>query len=514
MIASSLSLRNVFRRYLSSGLPSDVVISVDRSRLLGMRRGVIPVISDADTAATLQAQRELRAAVGDSVVSIDGGIGPVLPLTTPLQSLIQSSILARGPLSVADFMSLALGHPLFGYYKTREAIGVRGDFITSPEISQLFGDLVGLWVISTLSALKSNAPVLPPWSLIELGPGRGTLTLDILRLISRFPSFAKALTVIRLVETSPRMRDAQATALGVILSPQALVTDAPRGICGPDTPLPGVIVEWYDEIKNIPNDDTTTTTTTTPILIAHELFDALPIHQFVRRPEGWQELLVDVVENKEDALRNVIASGPTAASIAFTTWLGSDEGKAHSVQTRPSSWQEGEGGEGRVLRGGGGNGTVGDVAEFCPIGLALAAEMSRRVAAHRGAALIIDYGREGASHLSVRGIAGHRFVDFLSAPGHVDLSADVDFTALSMAAVGGGGGAVTVLGPVAQGEFLQRMGLAARLARAVNAKPEEKERLEMEAKRLAHPDEMGGVYKAVAIVHSDVANAVPGFGEV
>jgi NADH dehydrogenase [ubiquinone] 1 alpha subcomplex assembly factor 7 len=481
-------------RMLSSGSKEASVVSIDRSGLIGTRSSLISSELSANISID---QRKLRSTVGTT----SGAAATVVGDATPLLGLIQASILGRGPLSVAEYMRLALSHPTYGYYNVREAIGARGDFTTSPEVSQLFGDLLGLWVISTLNNLNNKLD--GPWSLSEIGPGRGTLMHDVLRVIARFPAASKALASVRLIETSPRMRDIQARTLGVDLAPP----DASRGlngVCGAGTPFPGLKVEWYDELAHVPRD-------TSPVILAHELFDALPAHQFVRRVEGWREILVDVDDDASRersteslgpsagvarGLRNVIASGPTPGSVAFTSWLASAEGRQHSLRTRPATW---------------GDGSVGDIAEFSPASLALAVEIAQRVASQRGAALIVDYGREGAENFSLRGIAGHRFVDFLSNPGSVDLSADVDFAALSIMASTVDSAAA--IGPVSQGEFLQRLGLAARLTRAVHATPAERDRLCAEATRLAHPDEMGAIYKVLAIVHADACKGTPGFGD-
>ena len=126
-----------------------------------------------------------------------------------LSALLRQRIAAEGPLSLADYMAACLGDPRFGYYMTRDPLGRTGDFVTAPEISQMFGELLGLWAVDTWRNMGAPAP----FHLVELGPGRGTLTKDALRAAAGTPEFSAAADV-HLVETSPVLRAAQAAALG------------------------------------------------------------------------------------------------------------------------------------------------------------------------------------------------------------------------------------------------------------------------------------------------------------
>ncbi|SDX13181.1 class I SAM-dependent methyltransferase [Allgaiera indica] len=174
---------------------------------------------------------------------------------TPLTQILARRIAADGPIPVAEYMAECLLHPAHGYYTTQEPFGRQGDFITAPEISQMFGELAGLALAQCW--LDQGAPA--PFTLAELGPGRGTLMADILRATRGVPGFHAALR-LHLVEASPRLRAAQAQALG-----QA----AP---------------EWHDSAQSLPE---------APLyLIANEFFDALPIRQFQRAGSAWRERLV------------------------------------------------------------------------------------------------------------------------------------------------------------------------------------------------------------------------------
>lgn len=176
-------------------------------------------------------------------------------MTTPLAALIAARIRAQGPLSLADYMADCLLHPEHGYYATRDPFGRGGDFITAPEISQMFGELLGLALAQAW--LDQGAP--RPFVLAEAGPGRGTLMADVLRATRAVPGFAAAARVV-LVEASATLRGVQA---------RTLAAHAPV---------------WVDHVTQLPQGPL--------FLLANEFFDALPIRQFVRAAEGWSETVV------------------------------------------------------------------------------------------------------------------------------------------------------------------------------------------------------------------------------
>ncbi|MEO0917717.1 MAG: SAM-dependent methyltransferase, partial [Pseudomonadota bacterium] len=172
---------------------------------------------------------------------------------TALGALIRSRIAQTGPITVADYMGECLMHPVHGYYATRDPLGATGDFITAPEISQMFGELIGL----TLAQCWQDQGAPDRIVLAELGPGRGTLMADALRATRGVPDFHASLEV-HFVETSPVLRRAQADAV-----PDAI---------------------WHDGIETLPPGPL--------FLIANEFFDALPIRQFVRDGDAWRERMV------------------------------------------------------------------------------------------------------------------------------------------------------------------------------------------------------------------------------
>lgn len=195
-------------------------------------------------------------------------------MTTPLLRHLESLIARNGPISIADYMAIALSHPEHGYYMTRDPLGVAGDFITAPEVSQMFGELVGLWCVQTWR--DNGAP--RPFALVELGPGRGTLMSDLLRASQKVaPDFAEAARV-HLVETSPALRARQRALLGEA-------------------------AHWHAQFDSVP--------ALPLLLIANEFFDALPVHQFVRTARGWCERYVGLVPGAEPPrLSFVMAPNP------------------------------------------------------------------------------------------------------------------------------------------------------------------------------------------------------------
>ena len=188
---------------------------------------------------------------------------------TPLEERLITLIEDHGPIRVGDYLADALGHPQHGYYMTGAAFGQDGDFTTAPEISQVFGELIGAWLINSWEEI--GAPSL--FNLIELGPGRGTLMADILRTAKVRPKFLKAVRVY-MVETSGRQRYNQQRALQEA----------------------GVPVTWATEMHDIPAAPT--------LVIANEFFDCLPIRQFVRTADReepcWRERLVGLTGSGPD----------------------------------------------------------------------------------------------------------------------------------------------------------------------------------------------------------------------
>jgi NADH dehydrogenase [ubiquinone] 1 alpha subcomplex assembly factor 7 len=182
---------------------------------------------------------------------------------TPLLDELQRMIASEGPISVERYMALCLGHPAHGYYMTRDPFGADGDFTTAPEISQMFGELLGLWSVEVWRMMGAPQSL----QLIELGPGRGTLISDLLRATRRVPGFLDAAQV-HLVETSPILQARQRETLSACTHP----------------------IAWRASFSEVPSGPA--------IILANEFLDALPMRQFMRTERGWCERLVGLAEEK------------------------------------------------------------------------------------------------------------------------------------------------------------------------------------------------------------------------
>jgi NADH dehydrogenase [ubiquinone] 1 alpha subcomplex assembly factor 7 len=490
-----------------------------------------------------------------------------------LERVLWDRIAVSGPLPLADFMRLALADPAFGYYTTggkgthdateepgeggrtdteaETVFGRAGDFTTAPEVSQMFGEMLAVWCVAVWQLLGSPAKL----DLVELGPGRGTMASDIVRVARKFPAFAAALR-LSLVEVSPVLRAVQESALRES----------------------GVDVQWFDTLADWRAATAGGDSEPNPVLfLAQEFFDALPIHQFQRTELGWCERLVDhnpfyvapredggggegdndgdsgsgknggkngVPQNARFPLRLVLSPGETLASRAC---LAHHPDARESIEEDPQvavpspsspSQQQQQQKQQQAQR----TGTI----DVSPQSLSIANQIAAAVSERSGAALVIDYGEDGNVSESLRVIRDHAFLDSpLDRPGSADLSALVDFAALARAAVapygsrssssaessessessenseisGRSGGRssngqphvprVNVLGPVTQGHFLEALGIGTRAQRLVEgaASDEVRQRVYDEYTKLVGDDPktgMGSTYKVMAFVHEDV----------
>ncbi len=350
-----------------------------------------------------------------------------------LTTLLADRIRLGGPISVADFMAEALFHPQLGYYTSREPFGMAGDFTTAPEISQMYGEMLGLWCAVAWQMLGSP----PRLILAEMGPGRGTLMSDMLRAAATMPAFCAALE-IWLVETSPRLTARQAQTLA------------------------GHDVRWAERFEDLPDGPL--------LLVANELFDALPIRQFVKQNGQWFERMVTL-----EPPGFAFTAGPLLApDLPFDLLEAAEDGA---------------------------------IAETCPSGRALAQSIGARLSRQPGLALIIDYGHpRSAIGETLQTVRRHRFHPVLEDPGQADLTAHVDFEALARAAIPS-----RAWGTVTQGTFLTRMGIETRAAMlSQGAGPKLAADIAGQLRRLIQPEEMGTLFKVLALAHPALP-APPGF---
>lgn len=282
---------------------------------------------------------------------------------TPLERELRGLIAVQGPLTVAQFMNAALYHPRYGYYMRRDPLGVAGDFVTAPEISQMFGEIVGAWLADRWLTMNRPGPV----ALVELGPGRGTLMSDVLRVFRNVPGLYRALSV-HLVEISPPLRAIQR-----------------RTLAGAQVP-----VDWHESLDTVPDQ--------WMLLIANEFFDALPVHQFVRTGGDWRERMIAV---EGDRLAFALAPGPTPA-LALLRHLGHDRKPAGAAELSPAG-----------------------LAIATAIGARIARKGGAALIVDYG-----DAGRTDPA-FTWQAVRDHRHHDPLEAPRSADLSAHVDFGALA-----------------------------------------------------------------------------------
>jgi SAM-dependent MidA family methyltransferase len=342
---------------------------------------------------------------------------------------LRAQIAQDGPISVAEYFTRCLHDPRDGYYANRPRLGEGGDFLTAPGVSQMFGELIGLWILETWTRMGRPSPV----RLVEMGPGDGTLIADILRAARLLPDFLEAAD-LWLVEVSPPLRAAQAARLA------------------PLTP------NWADRLDAVPAGAPL-------ILVANEVLDCLPAHQFVRTEGGWAERMVGLDEQGNLAF-GLKPLGP-------------------SVDLRSTPPPQGEGLE------------PGTVVESSPAQAALGSEIGHRVARDGGAALLIDYGRDtpGPGD-TLQALKAHAKVPPLAEPGQADLTVWADFPAVLAAALEAG----AATGPIlTQGAFLHGLGIEARAEALAATRPDQADKLARQLDRLTGAAQMGQLFKVVCL---------------
>lgn len=338
-----------------------------------------------------------------------------------LESLIRQEIQQKGPLSQSRFMELALTHPYYGYYRSQEAIG--HDFTTSAEISQIFGELIGAWAVDVYQKLDQPETV----SVIELGPGKGTLMADFLRVSKLCESFSQALS-LTLVEISPLLKKSQQKAIQV-----------------PTT--------WVEQFDDIPPAQSPC------IILANEFFDALPTNCLIRKENRLYERCIDGQEE----------------GLSFTNT---------PLQEDPGPDQ---------------------IKEESPAASILMEKISNRLFKQRGIFLCIDYGYEEGSGDSLQALFQGNPSPPLEHIGKADLTCHVDFGKLKEDALSHGLG---VLGPISQRHFLKNLGFDLRLEALKQKNPCQKANLEAAAQRLIHPQQMGTLFKVMAVFSPPTLNPI------
>ncbi len=353
---------------------------------------------------------------------------------TPLKAKILRLIESTGPIGVAEYMRIALYDPEHGYYMRKDPIGAAGDFVTAPEISQMFGEMMGLFFVQAWEDRGRPAR----FHLAEIGPGRGTLMADMLRAAKLRPEFLAA-AVVSLIEESPALRAIQ------------------------EKTLSGARVRWVSGFEELSG--------ASLFLVANEFLDALPAHQFVKSNRGWRTRMV----------------AKKGGELVF----------ALSEECEPDSFAPPR------LR----DAPEGSIWEMGTEAIAAMRTIAGKIADHGGVALVIDYGYSGpALGDTFQAVKAHSFADPLAEPGEADLTFHVDFTALAEAAREAG---AYVYGPQTQGAFLSELGIGLRAERLRRANPERANEIDAALHRLARKDQMGALFKAMAICNPSLP-ALPG----
>lgn len=349
---------------------------------------------------------------------------------TSVSERLKARIRDSGPLSVAAFMTEALFHPLDGYYATRNPIGAGEDFITAPVLSQMFGELLGLWSAQVWIDMGRPAP----FQLVELGPGTGTMMADALRAGRSVKGFIEAARVT-LIEASAALKAVQARTLSTS----------------------NVELRWADRLERVAAGPA--------IIWGNEFLDCLPVRQAVRADGVWRERMIAL--RPGDAEQFAFVLGPP---------LGPDEALVpERLRDAPD----------------------GSLAELRPGDLQVVETLVRRFTDSPGVALFIDYGpSRSETGDTLQAIRAHQKTDPLDRPGTADITARVDFESLAQAAYAAG---LSVRGPMPQGNFLKRLGIEARAAALLQANPDQKVSIARQLWRLTEPDQMGDLFKVVAI---------------
>ncbi|KAF7287641.1 hypothetical protein GWI33_005990 [Rhynchophorus ferrugineus] len=309
-------------------------------------------------------------------------------------------------------MKDVLQNPTKGYYMSKDMFGESGDFITSPEISQIFGEMLAVWFLNEWSKIGCPKPL----QIVELGPGRGTLSNDMLRVFSHFKALHQV--SLHLVEVSPVLSEVQGKKL---CSQSYLTNNYNNPIFRKGISHQGIPVHWYKQFKDVPDGFS--------LIIAHEFFDALPIHKFHKTYAGYKEVLIDIdkiCNNDEIKFRYVLARQDTPM---LKVLLKPNESRDH--------------------------------VEISPDSMLILEQICNKVVGSGGIALICDYGHNGTGTDTFRAFKKHKQVDPLIQPGSADLTADVDFNVIREIAKNNGD--VIYLGPIKQRNFLHRIGIEYRV---------------------------------------------------
>ncbi|XP_070492211.1 protein arginine methyltransferase NDUFAF7 homolog, mitochondrial [Chironomus tepperi] len=371
-----------------------------------------------------------------------------------LEKVLRSKIEVSGPMTVASYMKEILTNPSSGYYMSRDVFGLHGDFITSPEISQIFGELVAAWCLIEYQKIGSPKPL----QIVELGPGRGTLIQDILRVCSKLKIIPPESISIHLVELSPYLSKLQSQKLCYTSTEFDKQEDLSFYRIGET--LSGSKAYWHRSIEDVPKEFS--------IILAHEFFDALPVHKLQKEGNIWKEILVDIDPANPNKFRFISSRNETPISKLYSM-MCPDEKRSH--------------------------------VEISPETDLILKHIAERIEEFGGFGLIMDYGHFGEKGDTFRAFRQHKLHDPLVEPGTADLTADVNF--LNMKNILEADNRLITFGPIEQGVFLNNMGAKERLEVLLkNCDESQQEALKSGYDMIVNPEKMGTRFKFLSLFPS------------
>jgi len=356
-------------------------------------------------------------------------------MSVSLKDKLKNRIREAGPISVAEYMSVCLLDPVQGYYPTRDPLGAEGDFITAPEISQMFGEVLGLWCVQSWIDLGRPETL----HLVEYGPGRGIMMSDMLRSAALEPEFRTAVQVW-LIEASAALEAVQGRTLAET----------------------GVPVQWVKRLEDIPAGPS--------LIVGNEFLDCLPIQQLICNDpfagkDGWVERRVGL--DDDGRLCFVRIDVPAPKTLTNTLPTGAEDARKD------------------------------ELIETCPAAAQVIDGLAQRFAENPGRALFIDYGPDETEFGdTLQALKRHEKVGIFSDPGNTDLTARVDFAAISEMAKAAG---LIASDAVPQREFLSKLGIEMRAVALIRSKPDAKPVIARQLHRLTDDAEMGELFKAISI---------------
>ena len=364
-------------------------------------------------------------------------------MPTALETKLLKQLSRSNTMRLDEFMRTALLDPKHGYYTNRKVFGKDGDFITAPDVSQIFGEVIAAYFTANIMAARSSKPA----TLVEFGPGRGTLMHDMLRSFSSMPAELEISEVV-LVEASPRLVDIQKETLK-------------------DSHLPIRWVESADELPESPC-----------FIIANEFFDALPIRQFTEKDSGWNER---VITAKEDSL----AWAEENCSLPD----GCEPPKAPHLHivNQPENVEEKE-----------------KILEYSEAVAATTQQLSVHISNHGGMLVAIDYGHTAHGFAdTLQAVKKHKFIDVLSHVGEADITAHVNFALMKEVAEAS---SLNTHLLTTQGKFLRSLGAELRAMTLVQS-ADKNGQIDIASglERLIAPTQMGELFKVLVVAHPELS---------